>query len=244
MSLPRRIELEGPLNFRDLGGYPTADGTQRVRWRRLFRSDALHRVSDADAEEIVQRLGLTTIVDLRTDDELTQTGRGPLEHTGLDYHHVPILDATREVTDLTIVEAYELMIGERGGPIARAVEVLAAGQGHPVVFHCAAGKDRTGLVAAVVLDLLGVAEPDIVEDYVLTNEVIPAMLTRWRAMAVEAGRTIDERVERFMQAPAEAIAAALRVVRERFGGPEEYVAVHGVSGDVVDALRRGLLEPV
>src|SRR3954454_15083508 len=135
------------------------------------------------------------------------------------------------------------MIHERGGPIARAVEVLAAGQGHPVVFHCAAGKDRTGLIAAVVLDLLGVAEPDIVEHYVLTNEIIPAMLTRWRAMATEAGRTIDERTVRFMQAPAEAIAAALRRARDEFGGGEDYVTAHGLPADAIDELRRGLLEP-
>ena len=164
--MQRRIDLEGCLNFRDLGGYPTADG-RRLRWRRLFRSDALHHLTPADVLRLREEIGLAHVVDLRSSGELRAEGRGPLEREPLAFHHLPLFDglggrrAAEGVPDLA--ELYFAMAEYAREPIARVIATLARASG-PAVYHCAAGKDRTGLVSAVLLGLLGVRDEQIVAD--------------------------------------------------------------------------------
>src|SRR3990170_656260 len=179
----RRIGLSGPVNFRDLGGYDTVDG-RRVRWRRLFRSDSLSPVTADDARLLTEELGLLAVVDLRTRRELEREGRGGLADVALHYQHIPLIEEVETGSDgpfeRSLTDAYALMLDESAGRISAALAAIASEVAeHPTVFHCTAGKDRTGIVAALVLALLGVSDEDIVSDYVLTQDVMPEMMERF-----------------------------------------------------------------
>ena len=174
----RLIPLDGAFNFRDLGGYPAAGG-RATRWGMLFRSDTLHELSTSDVDTL-RSLGLATVVDLRTSRELERTGRGPL---GPEPDRLPasVGDPGRAGRrgrrgghggtggdDLS--ERY-LWYLEVGAPASgRGTDLLGEPAHYPLVFHCAAGKDRTGVLAALVLDLLGVDPEVIVADYLITAD--------------------------------------------------------------------------
>ena len=96
-GVERLIDLEGCLNFRDLGGYPTRDG-RRLAWRRVYRSDGLHRLTQQDVQRLRDELGLTDVIDLRSTAELTLDGRGRLENEPMAFHHLPLFDGDRPST--------------------------------------------------------------------------------------------------------------------------------------------------
>jgi len=163
-AVERRIELDGCVNFRDLGGYPTEAG-RRLRWRVLFRSDALHALSASDVAHLRDEIGMSDVVDLRSSFELGAEGRGLLESEPIDFHHTPLFDgdvrraetaAAERLT--TLAERYIGMLELASGPIARVVEILSSARG-AAVFHCAAGKDRTGVISAVLLGAVGTLGP-------------------------------------------------------------------------------------
>jgi protein-tyrosine phosphatase len=187
----RHFELEGALNFRDLGGYPSRDG-RMVRWRTIFRSDGLDSLSPADLALLVDTLGLSSVIDLRSGDEVDMVGRGALGEKKLVLHHIPIFDETRRVAErfaegLLMTDMY-VQMAERAAPrFVRALEVIARTDA-PLVFHCAAGKDRTGLLGAVLLELLGVGDDDIAEDYARSARIMPILRQRWEAKAARAAQ--------------------------------------------------------
>ena len=185
--MDRRIVLEGCVNFRDLGGYPTREG-RTLRWRTLFRSDALHAVSASDVALLRDTLHVSDIVDLRSSFELESEGRGALAREPIGFHHAPLFDgdparaeqaAARRL--VTLADRYVGMLEMASGPIARVIEILATARG-AAVYHCAAGKDRTGVISAVVLGAVGVPDDLIVADYALSAENIDAIIERVMGM--------------------------------------------------------------
>src|SRR5215203_650688 len=171
---PRRlIELEAVHNFRDLGGYPARGGTI-TRWHQLYRADGLYRMSAADIET-VRALGLRTVVDLRSDAEIEKWGTFPRTAIEVTFAHHAVIDQTwdheghEDQTDHEfLVWAYREMLAVGSPRFARAIEALAQPGALPAVFHCAAGKDRTGLLAALLLESLGVPRSVVLADYELT----------------------------------------------------------------------------
>src|SRR5215468_4379000 len=193
--MERRVTVEGCLNFRDLGGYPTRDGGA-LRWRQLFRADGLHALSPRGVATLRDEIGLGDIVDLRSSAELALDGRGLLEKEAIRFHHLPLFDAGRSTASpgsgdvgertsrppfgATLADLYFGMIDFAREPIAKVVTVLARTR-DPAVFHCAAGKDRTGVISALLLSLLGVREEVIVADYAATREALDAIVDRLMA---------------------------------------------------------------
>ena len=163
----RRIALPGTQNLRDLGGYPAAGGGT-VRWRTLLRSDALHRLDDA-GRAALGGLGLRTVIDLRTDQEV-EAAPSALDGTGARTFHIPLF-SDEAISRLPPERAaiYRYMIDDCGAAIAAAVGRLCAGGALPGLIHCTAGKDRTGLVAALVLDVIGVPDELIAADYAMSS---------------------------------------------------------------------------
>ena len=149
----RWLPIEGCVNFRDLGGYRNSQG-QTVRWRRLFRSDALQDMTPSDAVYAMEELGIRLVVDLRNPDEAERDGRGPLPGLGAAYTHHPLLleRGFPPFTGGDVVErlssTYQWLIHNSGPRVADAVNAITDANGSAVVFHCSAGKDRTGLLAA------------------------------------------------------------------------------------------------
>ena len=242
--MERLIPLDGCLNFRDLGGYPTRDG-RTVGWRRLFRSDALHHLTRADVARLREDLRVTTVIDLRSTAEIRADGHGRLGETDIAHHHVPLFDGdtARRSEDLsasaTLADRYFLLAEYARDAIARVVTLLAATPG-AAVYHCAAGKDRTGVVSGVVLGLLGVPDEVIIADYAATREQLDAIIARLVATpgyrAILGALPADT-----LHAEPETMAALLDRIRERYGDMRGYVRAAGVGDETIDGLCARLL---
>jgi protein-tyrosine phosphatase len=248
---PRRIDLDGPANFRDLGGYDAAGG--RLRRGRVFRSDSLSRLSATDVRRLVDEVGLVTVVDLRAGHEVETYGPAPLGEHGVVVHHLPIADETRadhverppdapDPATMTLDEIYVLMLDRYADRFVRVLRTLADEGAHPIVFHCAAGKDRTGIVAALLLSVLGVDDEVIAADYAITAEHIDELLDRHRAQA-EAGAAPIEVSDAFYAAEIDVMRRTLRELRQRYGDAARYLEAHGLEADALVTLRRALIEP-
>jgi len=243
-AVRRVIDLEGCLNFRDLGGYPTADG-RTVRWRQVYRSDALHHLTPADVARVRDELGIATVVDLRSTAELRGEGRGLLAREPLGFHHLPLFDSLQPPPEgwppiATLADRYFLLAEIAQAPIAHLIAVLAEAPG-PVVYHCAAGKDRTGVVSAVLLALLGVRDEVIAADYAATQENLEAIIER--LMAARGYQTMLSALPPdTLHAEAETMVAFLARMRERYGSMRGYARAAGVADALVERLAERLLE--
>jgi protein-tyrosine phosphatase len=243
----RNVELVGVFNFRDLGGYLTDDG-RALRWRTLFRADGLGRLTAEDLETL-RPIALKTVVDLRRAHEIDERGRFPFESYPVAFHHLPVIDTTwdRELArseDLPATEflhrAYTAMLDEGAPRFADAFRVLADADALPAVFHCAAGKDRTGLLAALMLGALGVAAHDIVDDYALTQATMERFLARVRNER-DGAALIDSVPQAFFAAEPAAMTRVLDDLERSHGSVRGYVRAIGVEPDVMTRLEDLLL---
>jgi len=252
---PRLVPLEGSFNFRDLGGYLGLDG-RPTRWGRLFRSDALHELTDADVARL-RAMGLRTVVDLRTERELHASGRGPLEPEPVSFHHLAVVQegvrgtVTAEAEALAapappgddLAERYLWYLDVGRGSLVEALTLLGDADRYPLVFHCAAGKDRTGVLAALVLELAGVEREVIVADYVITAERLQFIMDRWRSDPGFADRMAKVPASRFsVEAPT--MEGFLDELAVRHGGARSWALEAGVPPEVLDRLVEQVLEPV
>ena len=241
---PRRVRLEGCLNFRDLGGYAARDG-RVVRRGRLFRSDALHLVTPSDVAILRDELGIRTIVDLRSREELRSEGRGPLAALPIRFHHVPLVDGlqrpeARAQASIRLAERYFLLAEFAKERVAAALDTLAATDA-PAVYHCAAGKDRTGVLSAVILGILEVPDETIVADYVLTAESLEAI--QKRLLQSEGYQSILATLPPdTMHAEAETMIQLLEQIRAKYGSMRGYAQAAGVGSDTLGRLEGNLLE--
>ncbi len=239
-----RVDLEGLCNFRDLGGYPTADGLV-VRRGRLYRSDALHRMTASDVDTVCL-LEIATVIDLRAPDEVAHVGTGLIDDLGARYHNLPTRPAVlTEVADdgppESAAEHYFGYLSEGRACFGGVVETLADPDAVPAVFFCNAGKDRTGAVAAMVLGLLGVDDETVAADYARTQEVLAAIgaaTSRDYPTDVKAWRNLSPDMR---TARAETMLEFLQLVQGRLGGWREYVLSLGVDPAAIAAMQTNLV---
>lgn len=233
--------LEGAFNCRDLGGLPLADG-RRVRTRRLFRSDTLQALTAGDIDVLLERIGLRTVVDLRLAKEVQEEGRGLLGASG----RVTFIDSPFEMASTEGIEPaqvlhrlYERCLASDSLPLA--IESIAAHADRPTLFHCAAGKDRTGIVAAMVLGLVGVGEDAIVADYLRSAAAMPRMIERFQTWPRYRDHlaTMPREVYAVEEGP---IRTLLATVREQFGSPREWAARNGIGAATVLRMERLLVD--
>ncbi len=237
------IPLRGCFNFRDLGGYRTREG-RTVRSGVLFRSDALHFMMPDDMALVQSSLGLSTVIDLRNPDEASDAGRWPRDGSAVRYRNIPFLE-DRDISHpvagvdpvVRLTEIYTWIIANAGERVAQALNLLAGDQTLPAVVHCTAGKDRTGVLSAIILGLLGVDEEQIMADYSLTNQVIGVLGERLRQRPGNEDRPLH-----MFEAQPRAMERALSDLNDGWGGPEGFVLAHGVTPDTLQTLRDALLE--
>jgi protein-tyrosine phosphatase len=245
MMNDRRIELEGAHNFRDLGGYATPHGVT-VR-RRLFRSDALSRLTDQDVAKLLD-LGLSTVVDLRTSRELEASPGVFATHERVRYHHNPV--ATLGPTGLAPHErllAFDFvahnidMARHSSTTFAVLFHLLADPENCPMVFHCTGGRDRTGVATALILMAAGVSREDIIEDYLISNEYLVPLMQRMSAAYASNG--IDPApIMANLHLRESYLAGLLDVLDEEFGGIGGYLSSICVSKLDVDAFHSWFID--
>jgi protein-tyrosine phosphatase len=235
----RYLRVDGTFNLRDVGGYSTCAGGSVV-WRTLFRSDSLHRLDSQGAAGLTA-LDLRTIVDLRADIEVEQR---PSAVAGLPARIVraPIVRDPTGLPPLTgLGEEYRYMIDERGDSIGAAIMELCAPGALPALVHCAAGQDRTGVVIALVLAVLGVPDELIGADYSLSSVYLDPDSTAviWRLKTAGRG---DHVTAELLSSPAGLILNALAWARAAGGGSVDgYLTAHGVGAPDLAALRSALV---
>jgi protein-tyrosine phosphatase len=240
----RLVPLEGPANFRDLGGYETRAGGH-VRTGRVFRSDSLSYMTDDDVRHVIEVVGLRSVVDLRGINEVEQFTHGPLGSLGVSVSHIPIVDETRSPegwnneVPVTIDALYLLMLERFGHRFVDVLRIIADPQAQPVVFHCAAGKDRTGLVAMLVLGLLDVAPDVIAADYALTDTRMAVLLERHQARGA-AGAPVEVARQHY-QIDEAAMRAVIARIGAEHGSIEGYALAQGLEPDAIAGLRTSLL---
>lgn len=236
----RRSPLSGAFNFRDLGGLPTTDG-RRTRHGLLYRSDTLQALTPEDVRVLVDQMGIGMVLDLRGAGETISEGRAVL-HRQCCHLNVPLLDVdvVRERQGPPLAAAYvDHLEHDRNLPMA--VELLAHALSRPTVVHCAAGKDRTGVVIALALGLAGVTTTAIVDDYLCTApnmERIVARFETWPRYRGNMRRLPPDlyRCERGV------ITALVEVVRDRYGGFDAWARQAGVSQAARSALGTRLID--
>ena len=243
----RRLILEAVHNFRDLGGYPTADG-RVTRWRTVYRADGLQRCSPADVEAL-RALDLHTVIDLRTDRELEERGRFPVDLYPVTFHHLPVIDVTWDVESVGdhdraadfLFHQYRSLLAYGEPLFAKAFHLLGLPGALPAVFHCAAGKDRTGILAALILAAMGVPHELVSEDYGLSRGAIE----RTREWALvhnpELAAVWDTVPANHMAAEPEAISQFLEVLADEHGSVRNYVVSIGVPNALLIHLEAALL---
>jgi protein-tyrosine phosphatase len=250
-ALDRLIPLHNVHNFRDLGGYETADG-RHTRWRTLFRADSLSHI-EGDDLAAVRSLDLRSVIDLRMAAESEKWGRFPIAEHPVDYHHLSLLDVMWDPEEAPAADGgpevatflhgrYMDMLDSGGANLGYAVRVLARPGALPAVFHCAAGKDRTGMLAALVLSSLGVPDEVIVADYALSGAALGRLFTWAERNPPEVLASLREAPAAHLAAEPDAMTAVLESLRREHGSARGFLAGVGVSPDVFTALESALLE--
>jgi protein-tyrosine phosphatase len=250
-SYPRHINFESVPNFRDLGGYRTRDG-RAVAWRRLFRSAALHSMSRPDIARLNEDIRPRAVLDLRTPREPNkQRGISLLGEMGARYYNVPFrpespdyvkqeTELFRDATDMGELYLYRIRQPEFGKKLVDSLELIADRNNHPLVFHCSVGKDRTGVLAAMLLAAAGVIDEDIIHDYTLSAPFMPEIRDRTRndpAAPPEAKELPDFQWE----ASAESMARFLALLRREYGSAAGYLKAQGADNSLPQRLEEALL---
>ncbi|OJX75020.1 tyrosine-protein phosphatase [Leifsonia sp. 71-9] len=241
---PQRLPVPGTYNFRDVGGYPAEGGSTRDG--KLFRADALGRLGDAGKESL-RELGVRVVIDLRDDFEVDSL---PDDLDGLDVEvlRLPVFEgsgASQATIGATLADLYEKIVLQHRDVVVRALREIADTGDEPVVVHCTAGKDRTGVVVALALLAVGVDRETVLDDYAATQanlagEWLEGMLALVRGYGVEI--TPDLQVI-MGGSPREAMAAVLDLIDRDFGGVRAYLLDAGLDEVELAKLRSVLIQP-
>ncbi|MGI4895548.1 MAG: tyrosine-protein phosphatase [Janthinobacterium lividum] len=233
--------LQGAFNFRDLGGLPTRDG-RRVRTSVLFRSDTLQAVTPHDVALLVQTLGVRLVVDLRVGEEAVTEGRGLLSDAEVCYLNVPLGEAPASSAPGTnqALRFYLAHLEAPASPLPLLLRMLASVAGEPTVVHCAAGKDRTGLVTALLLQLLGVDDDVVVDDYLATAHNLPRITERFQTWPRYRAHMASVAPEVYL-AEEHTMRGFLGALHQSHGGAREWALTRGVPAAALDALHEALV---
>ena len=242
----RWVELTEVDNVRDLGGLPVRGGGA-TRRGVLFRGSTLQEATPADVEVLLDGLGLRTVVDLRSPGESAREGHGLLEATALSRVNLPVrqekgvaADAVPEVSGSRLVDFYLAMLAGSGPSLVATARIVADPGQHAVLFHCAVGKDRTGLLAAVLLDAVGVPAAAIVDDYALSGSRTDRI--RERLARLPSYGRLPAVEHALMSADPAVMHRFLEVLRADAGGGAGWLLRQGLSEAELRALRTALVE--
>jgi protein-tyrosine phosphatase len=237
----RVLKLEGAYNVRDLGGYQTADG-RITQWGRVFRADGLHKLSQQDQQALVS-LGIRTVVDLRHTNEIQKMKNVFADSEYMAYHNVSLINpaATIKPSIQSLGDMYVNILDECQPLIRRVFELLADDEKDAVLFHCTAGKDRTGIISGLLLELVGVPYEVIMDDYAMTADYIAPLMDELRGYSRQESVPVEVS-EKFLGCGRENMLMMLTHLKEAYGGGELFLLAIGLSEPILTSLKRKLLE--
>lgn len=240
-SNKRLLRLEGAYNVRDIGGYLTAEG-HIVQTGRFLRADGLHRLTSDDQDTILG-IGVRTVIDLRHAKELAEKRNVFNGSARANYYNISLINpATSTNANIrSLGDMYVNMLDECGPLLREVFERMAEAEGDGVLFHCAAGKDRTGVVAALLLDLAGVERSVIIADYAETEVNLSPIMDELRQDRPE--QIPADMYERFLGSAPSNMELMLNHLHGAFGGANSYFARIGLSEEQIAGLKRMLLQP-
>ena len=243
----RRLDIEGTYNLRDLGGYPTRQG-RRTRWKQFLRSDSLHAVTEV-GQSALKDYGLRVIIDLRSTLEIEHKPNVFANSSSVDYRHLPVVDA---VDNTSIPEdrrhqgvgaGYRNSVDHYQSCISAIMMALAEPQDGAKLYHCAGGKDRTGLISTLLLGLADVSPELIAADYAVTARynihsfLAMASVSQSDPQEIRTWQDYEQHL-----CPPEAMLSTLQYLDEHYGGVESYVRRIGLSDKQINQLRKQLVE--
>ena len=251
----RHQPFKGVVNFRDLGGYETADG-YRLKWGQVFRSGHLARVTEED-KRLIKRMGIKVICDFRTPAEMETQPDWLAEDGSMTYLHYPIVHGEFDpvaamesmqkgdiswLTEEFMIKRYIQKIDNFPEVWGEILKKLVDPDNRPLVFHCTAGKDRAGACAALILLALGVPEDTVIYDHGLSNDYIADALEKINERIRQMG--IDpEKVAPYFTAPRNAIVAFVDHIYKSYGSASAYLVNRaGVSKKTLELLKKELLD--
>ena len=247
--LARRLPLAGTMNLRDVGGYPTNDGSS-IAWRRLLRADALHHLDD-NGRKVLSELGLRTSIDLREPDERASAPDALDDNVRLVsipfFSYLPpgptpdVVEAIDRRTLTSLEETYRLLVHRRAPVLVTALHELVADGALPAVVHCTLGKDRTGVLIALVLGALGVPDEIIAADFAASALFLTEEYRVQAAARAAAAGNDPNRLRAMLQCDPELILGVLDELRTSYGGVVPYLDRHGFGDGEVVHLRELLL---
>jgi protein-tyrosine phosphatase len=234
----RRLVFSGVKNFRDLGGYRASDG-RVVVWGKLYRSDQLQKLTDADLKHL-DALTLDRIIDFRAEHEKEDAPDRLPSNSDIRIIEIPILDSSTQIwrdsrdqfirDNLRSIDAVKFMV-ETNIELAthftpqmrQFIHELFSANGRPILFHCVAGKDRTGYAAAILLRILGIPLDVVMDDYLLSNQYYLSTHS-WRLLMLRfmKGKRFSDTVKGFLEVRPAYLSAAFEVIDHEYGFFERY----------------------
>jgi protein-tyrosine phosphatase len=250
----RHLDWEGTINARDSGGLAAAEGA--VRHGALIRSDVLNDLTPAGQAALIAH-GVRTVIDVRAADEIADAwDRYPFrEHDLVKYRNLPFSAGTDAAMGSQVRAVYaaaqsreeinRLDLDNHRAGICAIVAAIAEAPPGGVLVHCHAGKDRTGIVIALTLSVVGVSDDEIADDYALTQLVLEPLLSEWFEYMGADGAPASEhaRLRALADPRREAMLDTLSYLRRHYGSAEEYLLGGGVSAEQLKMLRERLVEP-
>jgi protein-tyrosine phosphatase len=240
-TLERHLKLEGTHNLRDVGGYLTTDG-RITRWRRLLRADGMHRLTE-EAQRTLLATGLRTIIDLRRPRETEHQPNVFATATTVRYRHMPLYQVVMgDHDERTLGEIYRWIVDECQPQIAAVIRLLAEPDALPGLVHCTAGKDRTGVIIALLLGAVNVPAETIIADYTISAENLRGAFTEETRQRVAAAGLNWATYQRLLISPEEFMHDLLAYLDTQYGGVQPYLRTIGIDGEELAILRDMLTE--
>lgn len=235
-QLQRHLQLSGCHNLRELGGYTNLEGKQ-IRWSTLLRSDCLDRLPLSSQQKLLE-YGVKTIIDLRSSLEVNRDKYALSRTLKIEYLNLPLVDNREEIETIkqkTLLEHNYFFLEKRSPAIKTILETIATKQ-TAIVIHCAAGKDRTGIIIALLLALLNVPIATIAEDYQLSERALASLYINLREKAIKQG------FSHLLESPAQIIIDTFAYLEQNYGGINNYLENIGIKLETRERLKNMLIE--
>ena len=231
------LMLDNCPNFRDLGGYATLGGGA-TQYGRFYRADCLSKLGEADIETLVDQ-DICTVVDLRHESELARAANPLAQHPDFEYYNISLVDGAAGPNDMdampeSLAQMYKDLADNAQPQLERVFRILLYKEDGGAVFHCAAGKDRTGVVAALLLMLAGVSDKLVVDDYAATYPLMRPVFDSQLAEAAAHGMNVPAYL---FQSEPENMRQFIEHINAAYGGAENYFETLGFSRDEIEALK-------